>query len=174
MQICFNYLFIHLFFGCERSSLLCRLFSSFHELGLLSNCSAGASHCTGCSCWGAQTLEHTTFSSCWAFSSCTPGLQSTGSIVVAYGLNCCRACGIFPDKELNPCLLHWQGDFSPLSQQGGPSSADFQITGKDMLLYDQRNWKRESQGPFFIPSHILSPSQSQDWLHKDKIKQCSG
>jgi len=27
-------------------------------------------------------------------------------------------CGIFPDQGLNPCLLHWQVDSLPLSQQG--------------------------------------------------------
>ena len=46
------------------------------------------------------------------------------AIVVACGLNCSRACGIFPYKELNPCLPHWQGDSLPLNHQGGPSSAD--------------------------------------------------
>ena len=31
----------------------------------------------------------------------TPGLQSTGSIIVVQGLSCSEACGIFPDQELN-------------------------------------------------------------------------
>ena len=38
------------------------------------------------------------------------GLQSTGSVVVAHGLSCSTACGIFPDQGSNPCLLHWQVD----------------------------------------------------------------
>ena len=41
-----------------------------------------------------------------------PSLQSTGSIIVAYGLSCSAACGIFLDQEQNPCLLHWQTDSS--------------------------------------------------------------
>ena len=34
-----------------------------------------------------------------------PGLSSTGSVVVAHGCSCSRACGIFPDEGSNPCLL---------------------------------------------------------------------
>ena len=49
-----------------------------------------------------------------------PGVQSTGSVVVVLELSCSAACGIFPDQESNPCLLHWQADSSPLSHQGSP------------------------------------------------------
>ena len=42
-------------------------------------------------------------------------LQSTSSrrassVVVAHGLSCSAACGIFPDQGSNPCPLHWQAD----------------------------------------------------------------
>ena len=30
------------------------------------------------------------------------------------------ACGILPDQESNPCLLHWQADSLPLSHEGSP------------------------------------------------------
>ena len=49
-----------------------------------------------------------------------PGRQNTGSVVVAHGLNCSTACGIFPDQGSNPCLLLWQMDSIPLSYQGNP------------------------------------------------------
>ena len=39
-----------------------------------------------------------------------PGLQITGSVVVAHGLSCPEACGISLDQGLNPSLLHWQED----------------------------------------------------------------
>ena len=39
---------------------------------------------------------------------------------MAHCLNCSQACGIFPDQGLNLCLLHWQGNPSPLSHQGIP------------------------------------------------------
>ena len=35
-----------------------------------------------------------------------PGLQSTGSMVVAHGLSCFAACGVFPHQGSNPCFLH--------------------------------------------------------------------
>ena len=33
-----------------------------------------------------------------------------GSVVVAHGLSCSTACGIFLEQELNLCPLHWQVD----------------------------------------------------------------
>ena len=56
----------------------------------------------------------------WALVVAIPGLQSTGSIVVAHGLNCSVACGIFPDQGSNPCFLHSLADSLPLSHQGSP------------------------------------------------------
>ena len=50
-----------------------------------------------------------------------PGLWGTGSVVVAQGLACSVARGIFPDQGSNPCLLHCQADSLPLSQWGSPS-----------------------------------------------------
>ena len=52
-------------------------------------CSARASLYGGFSCCGAQALAH------------------SASVVVAYGLSCSAACGIFLDQGLNLCLLHW-------------------------------------------------------------------
>ena len=43
-----------------------------------------------------------------------------GSIVVAHGLSCSTAGGIFLDQGSNPCLLHWQVDSQPLDHQGNP------------------------------------------------------
>ena len=42
------------------------------------------------------------------------GSRRAGSVVVAHGLSCSVACGIFPDQGSNPCLLHWQADSQPL------------------------------------------------------------
>ena len=52
--MCTFYFF--LIFGCAGSSLLCGLFSSCSEWGLLSRSCAWASHCGGFSCCGAQAL----------------------------------------------------------------------------------------------------------------------
>ena len=38
------------------------------------------------------------------------GFRRAGSVVVAHGLSCSAACGIFPDQGSNPCPLPWQAD----------------------------------------------------------------
>ena len=35
-------------------------------------------------------------------------IQSAGSVVVAHGLSCSAAYGIFPDQGSSPHPLHWQ------------------------------------------------------------------
>ena len=49
------------------------------------------------------------------------GSRHAGSVVVAHGLSCSTACGIFPDQGSNPCPLHWQADSQPLHHQGSPN-----------------------------------------------------
>ena len=48
------------------------------------------------------------------------GSRRAGSVIVAHGLSCSAACGIFPDQGSNPCPLHWQADSKPLRHQGSP------------------------------------------------------
>ena len=52
------------------------------------------------------------YSSLWHAGSVVVacGLKSAGFIVVAHGLSCSAACGIFPDQGSNPRPLHWQAD----------------------------------------------------------------
>ena len=64
--------------------------------------------------WGTQ-----------ASVAAAPGLSSTGLIVVAPGLSCSKACGIFVDQGWNPSLLHWQADSLPLSHQESPNVDHF-------------------------------------------------
>ena len=52
-------------------------------------------------------------------------LWCTGSVVVAHGLSCSTACGIFPDQGSNPRPLHWQADSQPLCHQGSPRNFFF-------------------------------------------------
>ena len=49
-----------------------------------------------------------------------PGLWSTGSAVVVYGLSGSPACGVFLDQGLNARALRWQVDSLLLSHQGSP------------------------------------------------------
>lgn len=39
-----------------------------------------------------------------------PGPWSTGSIVMAHGLSCSAAWGLFPEQQWKPCLPRWQAD----------------------------------------------------------------
>ena len=86
--------------------------------------------CMDCSVAAVLGLLTAAASCC---SGWTPGHLGFSSL--ARGLSCCRAqalehrlsscgtwtysvvCGIFSHKGLNPCLLHWQVNFLPLSQQ---------------------------------------------------------
>jgi len=106
-----KFVFIYLF-GCAGSLLLHRLFCGCGRQGLLSGCAAQASHSSGFSCCGAQSV--------W-----TSVVAALGSVVVVHGLSCPMAYGIFWDQESNPCLLHWQADSLPLNHQGSPSTASF-------------------------------------------------
>ena len=53
------------------------------------------------------------------------GSRRTGSVVVAHGLSCSAAWGIFRDQGSNPCPLPWQADSQPLRHQGSPLSLHF-------------------------------------------------
>lgn len=66
--------------------------SSCDEWVLLSSCGAQASRCSG-------------------FTACEfQWLQRMGSAVVAHGLTCLVARGIFLDQGWDLCPLHWQAN----------------------------------------------------------------
>ena len=84
------------------------------QAGATLRCGARASHCGGFSCCGARALG------VQASVVVALGLWSAGSVVVAHGISCSTACGIFPDQGLNPCPLHWKAKSQPLDHQGSP------------------------------------------------------
>ena len=75
---------------------------------------------------GPLTSEGHSSSRCAGLSLSRPlllrstGSRRAGSAIVAHGLNCSAACGIFSDQGSNPCPLHWQADSQPLRHQGSP------------------------------------------------------
>ena len=93
----------------------------------------------------------------WAFSSCSEqemlfdavlgllivgaslvvehGLGKQATVVVARGLSCPEACGIFPNQGSNPCPLHWQVDSYPPDHQGSPRSELIVIIHLFYLFY---------------------------------------
>ena len=95
------------------------------------------------------------------------GLQSlrlsgsrTGSVVVAYGLSCSAACGIFLDQGSNPCLLHWQMDSLPLSHQGSPYPQLFTWHCQPL----QRLQTRGTMNEYWV-SPLPPPSNMRCFLH---------
>ena len=61
--------------------------------------------CRGC---GLSLILAGGGSHCGASLDTEHRLYSAGSAVVACGLSCPMACGIFLDQGSNPCPLHWQ------------------------------------------------------------------
>ena len=111
----FNYLFLAVL------GLRCckQAFSSCREWGLLFSCGAWDSLCSGFSCCRACAAR---------------GLWSSGSVVVARGLNCSVGCRIFLDQGSNPGPLHWHADSYPLHHQGSPSGILFSYEKNDVLI----------------------------------------
>ena len=102
-------LFIHLFiwfYGCAGYSLLCGLFSSCPEQGLLSSCVVQASYRDGFTCCRAQAAgTHVSSRSMW-----TQELWFWVYLThVTWDL-----------LRLNPCLLPWRVNCIQLSHQGSP------------------------------------------------------
>ena len=90
--IFFNVFILFIYFWLCWVLLLCAGFLQLQRAGATLRCGVRASHCGGFSCRGTRALG------AWA------------SVVVAHGLSCSAAYGIFPDQGQNLCPLHWQAD----------------------------------------------------------------
>ena len=102
-KCCFLFLIYLFIFGCVGSSFLCEGFLQLRRAGATLHRGARASHCCGLSLRSTSS-------------------RRAGSVVVAHGLSCSAACGIFPDQGSNPCPLHRQADSQPLRHQGSPGN----------------------------------------------------
>ena len=92
MHILFLFLFLFIYFW------LCWVFVAVCGLSLVAVSGGYSSlRCAGFSLWWLLLLRST-------------GSRHAGSVVVAHGLSCYAACGIFPGQGSNPCPLHWQAD----------------------------------------------------------------
>ena len=94
-------IFIYLFLAVLGLRFCARAFSSCGERG------HSLSRCAGLSLSRPLLLRST-------------GSRRAGSVIVAHGLSCSAAHGIFVDQGPNPCPLHWQADSQPLRHQGSP------------------------------------------------------
>ena len=82
--------------------------------GWLSSCGAWAPH------WVVSVIAERGLEVCW-LSNRGFWVLSAGSVVVARGLSCSAACGIFQDQGANWCPLHCKVDSEPLGHQGSPT-----------------------------------------------------
>jgi len=94
------------------SSLLWGLFCSHGEQGLLASCEEVQASLAVASLVAEHGLEGTRASVITArgLSGCSSRAQSTGSAVMARGLTCSTACGIFLDQGFSQCPLQWQAN----------------------------------------------------------------
>ena len=108
-----NFFLINLFLFLAALGLHCctRAFSSCGEQGLLFVAVHGFL-IAGASLAVEHRLQVRGLQQLWHVGSVVVAcrLQSAGSAVVARGLSCSTACGIFLDQGSNPCPLHWQAD----------------------------------------------------------------
>ena len=91
-----------LFIWLHRVSIAAWAFSPCGEQRLLSGCATQAS-----ASWGILLKRG---SGCVGSAAAARGLWSTGSGVVAHGLSCSTARGVFPDQGLSLCPLLWEAD----------------------------------------------------------------
>ena len=71
---------------------------------------------------GYSSLWCAGFSMQWLLLLWSTGSRRLGSVVVAHGLSCSAARGIFLDQGSNPCDLHWQEDYSYVSGKAASPS----------------------------------------------------
>ena len=83
--MCIFKLILFIYIWLAGSSLLCRLFSSCSEQGLLSSWGVWASHCGSFSCCRIWALGHT------GFSSCSTWVRSCGSWALEHRFSICDA-----------------------------------------------------------------------------------
>ena len=73
-------------------------------------------------------------------------------MVMVHRLSCSAARGILPDQGSNPCLLHWQVDYLPLSYQRSLKSS-FLIATCGIELGWGSLW-RKRMGSLFGPGLV--------------------
>ena len=91
------------------------------------------------------------------------GLSSTGSVVVAHGLGCPEARGIFPNQESNQCPLLSQEVSLPLSHQGSPATLN------NCLFFQSRAEHGLEVGAFFLS---LSMKVKMPKKFFDTVEEC--
>ena len=81
-------------------------------------------------------------------------LCTQASVVVAHGLSCLGAHGIFSDQGSNPSPLHWQAGSYPLYYQGSPPTSFTSKTGQKHFSKYENLWPQLK--PTAIALRLLS------------------
>ena len=99
----------------------------------------------------------------WPLLLRSTGSRCAGSVVVAHGLSCSAAYGIFPDQGSNPCPLHWQANSQSLQHQGSPAhifgSAKWEVFGHSCTTPWSSPWKggrRDYSSAWLLPIFYFS------------------
>ena len=95
------------------------------------------------------------------------GSRRAGSVVVAHGLSCSTACGIFPDQGSNPCPVHWQADSYPLRHQGSPHHCLFSAVLIGVAT--DFGWPSQRISCGFTPRRVTVGTFGQRWDSLVKI-----
>ena len=124
---------------------LCWVFVSVRGLSpVVESWGHSSSRCAGLSLSRPLVAEHSS--------------RRASSVVVAHGLSCSMACGIFPDQGSNPCPLHRQADSQPLHHQGSPLSSVLTNDNWMKVLYA---WKAREQ---IIWDNAVTWLWREDWM----------
>ena len=110
---------------------------------------------------GYSSLWYIGFSLRWLLLLQSMGSRRAGSVVVAHGLSCSAACGIFPDQGSKSCPLHWQVDPYPLRHQGSPEEFIF------LKSFAQFHWAPRSLVLCHPPEQSQLRKKSSDLDLKD-------
>ncbi|XP_033699817.2 zinc finger protein 1 homolog isoform X7 [Tursiops truncatus] len=76
----------------------------------------------------------------WPLPLQSTGSGCAGSAAMAHGPSRSAACGIFPDRGMNPYPLHRQADSQPLHHQGSPEGS---VSFTDVTVdFTQEEWEQ--------------------------------
>ena len=96
---------------------------------------------------------------------------------MAHGLSCFAACGVFPDQDLNLCLLLWQLDSLPPSHQGSPAHLSWRSTRLIIsgTLFESNIVPNSTTIAALLGGVVLSMGKSScmevDFKHKERLKE---
>ena len=125
---------------------------------------------------GYSSLWCTGFSLQWPLLLQNMDSRHAGSAVVAHGLSCSAACGIFPDQGSNPCPLHWQAYSFFFFKRFIDWLIDWLIAILGLRFCARVFYSCGKQGPLFIavcgPLTIAASPVAEHRLQTRRLSSC--